>query len=361
MPDPILYLHAMGAAGASTIFVLALGGLCCRLMLANPSAAGRQARLIQAACIAAIGLGLLVGYHTLGVRPTWPPANGLHRFLAVVLPAVIAIELMAAFPRVLQWLAWALRISLSLAAGRILLHGSVYLGGARGEWGPWQAGAMLTVCGSLLAAVWVLLAALCRRSPSVSIPLALSQAILCAGMTVMLAGYVAGGAAALPLASAVAAGAVGMSLVARPCCAERTSVQAAGLRGLIGIGVVGLFSLLFVGRFFGRLSTGRALVMLLAPLLCWAAELPMLRRQNAWLLGAGRLGIVAIPLFAVVAGEKRDFDRNTAPLLGKFDSSCIQDEIDRESSDCSTPSTVGPRMSCSASTSTCGRSRCMPR
>jgi len=84
---------------------------------------------------------------------------------------------------------------------------------------------------------------------------------------------------------------------------------------IVGIGVLGLFGLLFIGRFFGRLSTASALAMLLAPLLCWATEAPFLRERKPWLVGSLRLALVAIPLAVVLVAAKREFDRDMAPLL----------------------------------------------
>jgi hypothetical protein len=73
---------------------------------------------------------------------------------------------------------------------------------------------------------------------------------------------------------------------------------------------VGLFGVLFLGQFFGELSTGRALAVFLAPLVCWVTELPWLRKLKPWKIGAVRIALVAIPLLIVVALAKRDFDRN---------------------------------------------------
>ncbi len=102
----------------------------------------------------------------------------------------------------------------------------------------------------------------------------------------MLAGYIAGGAAAWPLVAALAGTSVAASRIARPLASE----------GAIGIGVVGLFGLLFIGRFFGALTTERALVLFFAPLLCWVTELPLLRHRKPWLVGLLRLVLVALPL-----------------------------------------------------------------
>jgi hypothetical protein len=74
--------------------------------------------------------------------------------------------------------------------------------------------------------------------------------------------------------------------------------------------------LLFIGRFFGGLTTTRALTLFLAPLLCWATELAFLRGRKPWQVSALRLALVAIPLAVVLAVAKRDFDRDMAPLLG---------------------------------------------
>jgi hypothetical protein len=80
---------------------------------------------------------------------------------------------------------------------------------------------------------------------------------------------------------------------------------------------VGLFGVLFIGIFFGRLAILSALTMLLAPLLCWSTELPLFRQQKTWLVGSIRLGLVTLVLLGVLAVAKRTFDRDMAPLLGK--------------------------------------------
>ena len=141
--------------------------------------------------------------------------------------------------------------------------------------------------------------------------LTLCLATQCAGLTVMMAGYIGGGAAAFPLVGALLATSIGARLTL-PFVGVPTRFVAPAIPG---IGVVGLFGLIFIGCFFGRLPTGSAVVMLLAPLLCWISEAPQLRHQKGWLIGMLRLVLVAIPLVAVVVVAKRDFDRGMAPLL----------------------------------------------
>ncbi|HVC96404.1 MAG TPA: hypothetical protein VND64_22150 [Pirellulales bacterium] len=303
MPDTVLHLKAVcAAAGASALFVLALS--CAR----RPASAAR----VNAACVLAIGLGLALGCQVLQLPLSWPPASGLDRLLTIVFPAVIAIELIAALRSVPRWFAWSLRIGLAAAIGRILLHGSVYLAGSPGHWTAWQTTAVLTLAGASLAAQWGLLGWLSQRRwgvaypPTLSIPLSLSLAGLCGGVTVMMAGYVTGGEAAVPPAAALVGATAAASLIA----------PRSGTPGAIGIGVVGLFGLSFIGLFFGGLTAGRALTLLFAPLLCWATELPLLRGRKPWQVCALRLALVAIPLVAVLALAKRDFDRDMVPLLG---------------------------------------------
>lgn len=297
MPDVALYLKAISAAaGASALCVLALGGV------RRPAGAARS----YAACILAIALGLALGGVLLRLPFGWPPASGLARLLEIVLPATAGIELLAGCERAPRWLAWTLRLILAALSGRILLHESAYLSGPHSEWTPWQATTILALCGGALAIVWLMLSRLSARSPGILVSLALAQTIACCGAAVMLAGYLAGGEAAIVLAAALGGAAL----------ASRSIGAGPAAQGMIGVGVVGLFGLLFVGRFFGRLSTGAALTMLFAPLLCWAAEWPPLERQKPWLKAALCLALVALPLAFVLAAAQLHFNREMAPLLG---------------------------------------------
>jgi hypothetical protein len=297
MPDGVLFLKGMAAAaGASAIFVLALG--CIR----RPASTTR----FNIAAIVAVALGLVAGCFVLEIRPGWPPGNALVRLLTIVIPAIVGIELLGCFSAVPRWLVWGLRLSLAMSIGRILVHNSVYTTSAEGAWAAFQPWIWLGCCATLLVTVWYLLLRLADRSPGASLPLAIAETCVCSGVAIMLAGYLTGGKAALALAAAVTGAAAGAGLAAtRP-----------PLKGAIGIGVVGLSGLLFVGRFFGGVSTGRALVLLFSPLLCWMSELPILRCRSPWLIGIIRLAFVAVPLFVVIFLEKRDFDRHTAPLIG---------------------------------------------
>ena len=317
MPEPFLYVKAMGAAAiVSAALVLAMARTTARTT-GRTGQAGRAA-WSKSGPVLAMALGLAVGFSLLSLQSSWPPANGLDRYLSLVVPAILGIELIAGCPWVSNGSAWFLRLSLAAAIPRILLHGSVYLSGSGDEWPRWRTGVALVVCGLLLAGMWGLLSWLCRRSPGVTISFALGMAILCTGLTVMMAGYIKGGAAAFPLAATLFATTMASRLVV-----ARWNRESGGgatnhaAQAILGVGVVSLFSLLFIGRFFGRLPTGSGLALLLAPLLCWGTEIPVLRHRKPWLLGSLRMALVAIPLLVVLVVAKRDFDREMGPLLGK--------------------------------------------
>ena len=322
MPDPISYLKAsMAAVVASAMIVLAF-----RLAM-------RKFRHSVAAVMSvlAVGVGVVTGYGVLQFSWTWPPVNALNRFLMIVLPATVLVELLAAISgrreaasvRILtnsakgsgSLCALGLRLAMYASVGRILLHDSVYLGGV-GSDNPdaWSFGQTLAAFGGGflgLIVVWSLLCRLSDHSAAGSITLCLAMTILCTGLATMMAGYIKGGAAAIPLAAAVA----GTSL-ASPLLAQDFGVKVETyLRATIGIGVIGLFSLLCIGHYFGQLTGLCAIVLFLTPLLCWISELPGLRSRPAWQKSGVRFVAVTIVLSAVVSLAKQDFDRKMAPLL----------------------------------------------
>ncbi len=71
--------------------------------------------------------------------------------------------------------------------------------------------------------------------------------------------------------------------------------------------VIGIFSVILMGRFFGALSTGLAASLLLAPLLAWTVELPRLRSLAPAWRTAGRLACVAAALIVVLIVAERKF------------------------------------------------------
>jgi hypothetical protein len=225
----------------------------------------------------------------------------------LVLPAVLLVELMAAFPRVPRWLIWTLRMAVAGSAARVLLHGSVYLSGATGPGSlAWTPAGVWLIVGSMAAAgmtAWVLLYLLARRSPGASLPMALAITIGGASLAIMMSGYLTGGQAGLPLAAAVFGGSVAAMFV--PDAARSTAP--------IGPAVVGLVSLLVIGRFFGELRLDHAVLLFAAPLLAWLPELPRLRRLPPWGRGLLRVLLVGLAVSGVLADAARRFIENAGP------------------------------------------------
>src|SRR5262249_38932505 len=151
--------------------------------------------------------------------------------------------------------------------------------------------------------VWLLLSFLARRAQSPSIPLAIAMTCAGASVTVMLSGYATGGQNGLPLAAALTGATIASLGLANPAL----------LQGLVSIGVVGLFSLVVIGRFFGDLTTLNACLLFFAPLLCWFAELPIIRKRGTFLQFIARIGLTAIPAGLALFLAVQTFMHPSAP------------------------------------------------
>ena len=297
MPEPLLYIKAMGiAAIVSALFVFSF---------ARWGHAKNDSAMLNKFCVFGIGLGLTAALYVLRLNLTWPPANGLDRLLSIVVPITLFVELLGGFKRTPEWLVWCLRFGIALLIPRILLHNSVYVRFFDEQWTRWHAFGLTISCSLFLVTAWRSLYWLQKRWPGISILSSLSLTTLCAGITIMMAGYVQGGAVAFPVAMSLA----GVTLAHRIIEKHANSVAS------LGFGVVSLFGVLFIGRFFGRLSTSGALVLMCAPLLCWIAELRLIKRQKPWVIETVRVTLVAILLLIVLMIAKRTFDREMAPLL----------------------------------------------
>jgi hypothetical protein len=250
--------------------------------------------LVCAGAVGALGLGVYAGSGYLpGSRLHWPPSDDQGRLLLTLFPASILVELLGAIPRT-RWPAWLLRLAIAANAAPVLLYGSVYLTQEPGPeswgWTTAQKWLFLSAQAAALAGVWAALHVLAARKPGRSVPLALACCCAAAAVAAMLSGYATAGPLGLLLAAALTSTAT-VSLVLR---------APADFRGAVGLGVVGLFSLVVVGRFFGELSIASAALLFLAPLLCWVPELPYPERPWPRLRGALRVVLTAAPLAAAL-------------------------------------------------------------
>jgi hypothetical protein len=250
----------------------------------------------------------------LGLQPHWPPLEDQDRWLLLVFPAVVVVELAAAVAGSVRWLVWLLRLLVAVSAARVLLHNSIYLqelaGPGSREWTPTETWIILAGLAAALAGVWAALLLLVRRtyvSPGLpprkgeGISVLLAVALTCAGaaVTVMLSGYASAGQLGLPLAAALTGAGVVLAALPGPSSRE----------GILGVGIVGLFALLVLGRFFGQLATEYAALLFFGTLLCWLPELRYLRRMEARLRGVGSVLWVAIPVAITVTLAQQKFVR----------------------------------------------------
>jgi hypothetical protein len=119
---------------------------------------------------------------------------------------------------------------------------------------------------------------------------------------VMLSGYYQGGLLGLPLAGAIA-GATLASYAARP---------QPNASPYLGVGIVGTFSVLLIGHFFGALPSSSAIGLLLAPLLAWIPELVGARKLGPRARAVARLVMVAVPLILIVTRAQMKFTEASA-------------------------------------------------
>src|SRR5439155_22315983 len=274
MPDPVVILKAAAAAAALAAGILLLGGW--------PWRAPHPIRTAAAGALA-VGAGFFAGAWLLDFRFHFPPSEDQDRLLFVLVPAAVGVEIMAAALRRAAWMGWVLRLALAAVAARIILHDSSYITDLAGpgsrEWPLGQTWLILLGLAGALAATWALLSLLLARSSAWSVPATLALVAACAAVTIMLSGYASGGQLGFPLAAALGGAAVASLVIGKN----------PDLRGVLGVGLVTLFALLLAGRFFGKLTTMNAVLLLAAPLLGWLPESPYVRRLGPRTRGSMRV------------------------------------------------------------------------
>ena len=278
----------------------------------------REPALAAVAVIVAFVWGVVAGLFLLRALPSLPPTTALDRFLVILLPVALAIEAEAAA----HWLGgfWLTveRGCVALVAVPVLLHGSVWLEGG----GP---AAAILAASLFFWASWEGITGEVRASDDRVVAGVTVLALVVAGLSIAMAGWLKGGLVALPLAGALAgalAAEWGGSRAAGGSLGRDGGGPApSGLPGLTAAGLVALFGLVVVGRCFGRLGSAAALLILLVPLL---AVVPAAIGRGLPVSAAGRLlcsasyriFLAVVPLVIVLWGAKADFDTRLGRLLG---------------------------------------------
>lgn len=304
MPDPVVMILALIGAAVLTVLVIVAGHVLSRDGLGATGAV-------------AMGLGLLLGAFVLGIRPFFPPREDLDRLLLILLPIVVGAEVGAVLLSRWPWAGWALRVCVALMAGRILLDRTVYITDIAGpgtrEWSPTYQALLFGGLATTLLITWRLLIGRKGEDASRWTGILLSLAIGISGVVIMLSGYATAGQLAFPLAGSLAGG----LLLAR----------SREVTGLISVGIVGLFALLMLGRFFGSLTSVNAVLLFSGPLVASLLQRGGAPNFRPWQRGILQFSLGAVPLVLafVLAQQKFAQDAGSTATSTKAKESTVDD------------------------------------
>lgn len=304
MPDPVVMMFAFIGAAVVAGLIIVTGHLLSKNGLA-------------ATGVVAAGAGFLLGAWILGIKPTFPPREDLDRLLLILLPITIGAEVGAVLLFRWPWAGWALRASVALMAGRILLDGTVYITDVAGpgtrEWSPTYETLVLGGLAIALLFAWRLLTARKEGDASRWTIALLFMAISLGGVVIMLSGYATAGQLSVPLAGSLVGGLV--------------LARSREVPGLIGVGLVGLFALLMLGRFFGNLTTMNAALLFAGPLAATLLQRVMATKFKPWQRGTLQLAVGAVPLVMalILAQQKFAQDAGTTASAGATKESSVDD------------------------------------
>jgi hypothetical protein len=314
MPDPFQYMIALLAAFTASFLAIFISQLAMRATI--PS-------LARFAFMVGLVLGLWPGYRILGFASRWPPVNALDRFLMIVLPAAMIVEFIGTVRvpdnqhnflfRFSSFSAATVRFAFIVSVGRVLWHDSVYLSSVESntnDWPPFIAFGVLLSGAALLYVALRSSMILAFRGVSASLTAGLVMSLLATGMVTMLAGYIKGGAAAMPLAGGICGAALALRMAGK-----KTGPATSHGQFLIGISVTALFSLLWIGRFFGQLTTFDVLMIFLSPHCCWLSEFWPFRDYSNNYRMVIRMAAVALILLVVLFFKWQQFMQKMIPLI----------------------------------------------
>ena len=314
MPDPFQYMIALLAAFTASFLAIFISQLAMRATI--PS-------LARFVFMVGLVLGLWPGYRILGFESRWPPVNALDRFLMIVLPAAMIVEFIGTVRvpddqhnflfRFSSFCAATVRFAFIVSVGRVLWHDSVYLSSVESntnDWPPFIAFGVLLSGAALLYVALRSSMILAFRGVSASLTAGLVMSLLATGMVTMLAGYIKGGAAAMPLAGGICGAALALRMAGK-----KTGPATSHGQFLIGISVTALFSLLWIGRFFGQLTTFDVLMIFLSPHCCWLSEFWPFRDYSNNYRMVIRMAAVALILLVVLFFKWQQFMQKMIPLI----------------------------------------------
>jgi hypothetical protein len=249
--------------------------------------------------------------------------NALDRFLMIVLPAAMIVEFIGTVRvpdnqhnflfRFSSFSAATVRFAFIVSVGRVLWHDSVYLSSVESntnDWPPFIAFGVLLSGAALLYVALRSSMILAFRGVSASLTAGLVMSLLATGMVTMLAGYIKGGAAAMPLAGGICGAALALWMAGK-----KTGPATSHGQFLIGISVTALFSLLWIGRFFGQLTTFDVLMIFLSPHCCWLSEFWPFRDYSNNYRMVIRMAAVALILLVVLFFKWQQFMQKMIPLI----------------------------------------------
>ena len=305
MPDPVTILSAMTVAGAVTALIL----------LASSRFGGSPGAAISWPL--AVGLGFVTGAAMLGFRPRGLLATDQERFLLLVVPLAVVAESWIALKPMSRARMVLARGCVALLAAPLLMLGSVYLTGGVSGWTLSERVFFLFGVGILILVPWLMLATLQQRRPDPTISLSLAATSIAAGITTMLSGYASAGQLALPLAATLA-----VAAFATPVAASQ------GAPGAVGVGWICLAGVLFIGRFFGSLTTLHAVLLGVTPLVCWLAEYRPLCFWAAWPRRLFLVSLTVLLLGPVVWHAQHRFRTHSgSPVPGAAPAPSMQDYL----------------------------------
>ncbi len=255
----------------------------------------------------AIGLplALAVGYLATFGPPRWPPNTANHWLLVAIVPATAAVGVLAALVsgrrRTGDAAAWAARALLACAIPPLLLRAFLRYHWSTGEAVAWLIGLPL-----LGLAAWFGMHRLAARRPGPAIPFVLAGTALGLAGATVASGSITLGQLTAVLAAAALGGWIGGLVV------PDSGPRRVGLDASFAL----LFALLINDRFYTEtMSDAVALLVLVAPLTMWLAELPRPERLGAKSRTALRVLVPAgvVALAVALAGYQSLEPESDAP------------------------------------------------